>query len=125
MSITPAGRPRPFVLIVMDGWGINPRTEGNAIALARTPNIDRLAREWPHTSVRTSGEAVGLPEGQMGNAEVGHQNIGAGKRVLQDYTRVSESIRDGSFFHATGGASAATAAGQRAAQLCTGSCGGA
>jgi len=82
----------------MDGWGINPRKEGNAIALARTPNIDRLAREWPHTAVKTSGEAVGLPEGQMGNSEVGHQNIGAGKRVLQDYTRVSESIRDGSFF---------------------------
>lgn len=98
MSTTPAGRPRPFVLIIMDGWGINPRTEGNAIALAHTPNIDRLAREWPHTAVRTSGEAVGLPEGQMGNSEVGHQNIGAGKRVLQDYTRVNESIRDGSFY---------------------------
>ena len=98
MSTTPTGRPRPFVLIVMDGWGINPRKEGNAIALARTPNIDKLAHTWPHTSVRTSGEAVGLPEGQMGNSEVGHQNIGAGKRVLQDYTRVNESIRDGSFF---------------------------
>jgi 2,3-bisphosphoglycerate-independent phosphoglycerate mutase len=98
MSITLTKRPRPFVLIVMDGWGINPRQEGNAIALARTPNLDRLARDWPHTSVKTSGEAVGLPEGQMGNSEVGHQNIGAGKRVLQDYTRVSESIRDGSFF---------------------------
>jgi len=82
----------------MDGWGINPRKEGNAIALARTPTIDRLTREWPHTAVRTSGAAVGLPEGQMGNSEVGHQNIGAGKRVLQDYTRVSESIEDGSFF---------------------------
>src|SRR2546430_10060404 len=92
-------RSRPFVLIVMDGWGINPRKEGSAIALARTPNIDRLAREWPHTAVKTSGAAVGLPEGQMGNSEVGHQNIGAGKRVLQDYTRVSESIEDGSFFH--------------------------
>src|SRR2546422_2900389 len=98
MSATPSRRPRPFVLIVMDGWGINPRAEGNAIALARTPNIDRLAREWPHTTVKTSGAAVGLPEGQMGNSEVGHQNIGAGKRVLQDYTRVSESIEDGSFF---------------------------
>src|SRR5689334_18589365 len=93
-----AKRPRPVVLIVMDGWGINPRKEGNAIALARTPTIDRLAREWPHTAVKTSGPAVGLPEGQMGNSEVGHQNIGAGKRVLQDYTRVSESIKDGSFF---------------------------
>ncbi len=99
MSTTPGGRPRPFVLVIMDGWGINPRKEGNAIALARTPTIDRLAREWPHTAVRTSGEAVGLPEGQMGNSEVGHQNIGAGKRVLQDYTRVSESIKDGTFFH--------------------------
>ena len=98
MSTTPGGRPRPFVLVIMDGWGINPRKEGNAIALARTPNIDKLAREWPHTSVKTSGLAVGLPEGQMGNSEVGHQNIGAGKRVLQDYTRVSESISDGTFF---------------------------
>lgn len=98
MSTTSGGRPRPFVLIIMDGWGINPRKEGNAIAQAHTPNIDKLARMWPHTSVRTSGDAVGLPEGQMGNSEVGHQNIGAGKRVLQDYTRVSESIRDGSFF---------------------------
>src|SRR5437870_9356588 len=98
MNTTPAARPRPFVLVILDGWGINPRKEGNAIALARTPNIDRLAHEWPHTAVQTSGAAVGLPEGQMGNSEVGHQNIGAGKRVLQDYTRVSESIADGSFF---------------------------
>src|SRR5689334_6051613 len=99
MNTTSSGRYRPFVLIIMDGWGVNPRKEGNAVALARTPNIDKIAREWPHTTVKTSGEAVGLPEGQMGNSEVGHQNIGAGKRVLQDYTRVSESIQDGSFFH--------------------------
>ncbi|GCE25825.1 2,3-bisphosphoglycerate-independent phosphoglycerate mutase [Dictyobacter alpinus] len=98
MSTTPSGRKHPFVLIIMDGWGINPRKEGNAIAQARTPNIDKIAREWPHTAVKTSGAAVGLPDGQMGNSEVGHQNIGAGKRVLQDYTRVSESIQDGSFF---------------------------
>ncbi|GER87195.1 2,3-bisphosphoglycerate-independent phosphoglycerate mutase [Dictyobacter vulcani] len=98
MSTTPSGRKHPFVLIIMDGWGINPRKEGNAIALARTPNIDKIAREWPNTVVKTSGAAVGLPDGQMGNSEVGHQNIGAGKRVLQDYTRVSEAIQDGSFF---------------------------
>jgi 2,3-bisphosphoglycerate-independent phosphoglycerate mutase len=98
MNATPSGRSRPFVLIVMDGWGINPRQEGNAIALAHTPNIDKIASRWPHTAIKTSGAAVGLPEGQMGNSEVGHQNIGAGKRVLQDYTRVSESIEDGSFF---------------------------
>jgi len=98
MSTAPSGRSRPFVLIVMDGWGINPRQEGNAIALAHTPNIEKIASQWPHTAIKTSGEAVGLPEGQMGNPEVGHQNIGGGKRVLQDYTRVSESIEDGSFF---------------------------
>src|SRR5260370_33687739 len=99
MSTTPTGRPRPFVLIVMDGWGINPRKEGNAIALAQTPNIDKLAQSWPHTSVRTSGAAVGLPEGEMGNSGVGHQNIGAGQRLLQDDTRVNDSIKDDSFFH--------------------------
>ncbi|MEO7018812.1 MAG: 2,3-bisphosphoglycerate-independent phosphoglycerate mutase [Ktedonobacteraceae bacterium] len=98
MSTRSSGRTRPFVLIIMDGWGINPRKDGNAIAMARTPNLDTLASQWPHGSVRTSGLAVGLPEGQMGNSEVGHQNIGAGKRVLQDYTRVSESIKDGSFY---------------------------
>src|SRR5438034_7733787 len=98
MNTTSSGRNRPFVLIIMDGWGINQRKEGNAIALARTPNVDKIARECPYTAVKTSGLAVGLPEGQMGNSEVGHQNIGAGKRVLQDYTRISESIEDGTFF---------------------------
>ena len=98
MTTRSSGRTRPFVLIIMDGWGINPRKEGNAIALAHTPNLDKLAGQWPHGAVRTSGLAVGLPDGQMGNSEVGHQNIGAGKRVLQDYTRVSESIKDGTFF---------------------------
>ncbi len=98
MAMPSSGRPRPFVLIIMDGWGINSRKDGNAIAMAHTPHLDKLASQWPHTAVRTSGLAVGLPEGQMGNSEVGHQNIGAGKRVLQDYTRVSESITDGSFF---------------------------
>ncbi len=81
--------PRPLLLIVMDGYGLNPRTDANAVALATKPNLDRIAREWPHTQLATSGLAVGLPEGQMGNSEVGHMNIGAGKRVLQDYTRVS------------------------------------
>ncbi len=90
--------PRPLVLMVMDGWGINPRSEANAIALARTPHIDQIARTFPHTQLATSGLAVGLPEGQMGNSEVGHLNIGAGKRVLQEFTRVSAAIHDGSFF---------------------------
>jgi 2,3-bisphosphoglycerate-independent phosphoglycerate mutase len=91
-------RPRPFVLIVMDGWGVNPRSEGNAIALARTPHIDALTRTWPHTTLDASGRAVGLPQGQMGNSEVGHLNIGAGKKVVQDFTRISDAIDDGSFF---------------------------
>ena len=90
--------PHPLVLIVMDGYGINPRRDANAVALASKPNLDRIAREWPHTQLATSGEAVGLPEGQMGNSEVGHLNIGAGKRVLQEYTRVTAAIHDGSFF---------------------------
>ncbi|HEX4208403.1 MAG TPA: 2,3-bisphosphoglycerate-independent phosphoglycerate mutase, partial [Ktedonobacteraceae bacterium] len=98
MEKTASGRPGPMVLIIMDGWGINSRRDGNAIAIATTPTIDQISKTWPHTAVKTSGEAVGLPAGQMGNSEVGHQNIGAGKRVLQDYTRVSESIQDGSFF---------------------------
>src|SRR5260370_18382376 len=95
MNAIPGGRPRPFVLIIMDGWGINPRKEGNAIALAHTPNIDKLAREWPHTAVKTSGEAVGFPGGQNGNSEVGHRNIGAGKTGLQNHQRVSGSIKNG------------------------------
>ncbi|MGZ3679506.1 MAG: 2,3-bisphosphoglycerate-independent phosphoglycerate mutase [Ktedonobacterales bacterium] len=93
-----AAVPRPLVLIVMDGYGINPRRDANAVALANKPNLDRIARDWPHTQLATSGEAVGLPEGKMGNSEVGHLNIGAGKRVLQEYTRVTAAIHDGSFF---------------------------
>jgi 2,3-bisphosphoglycerate-independent phosphoglycerate mutase len=91
-------RPRPFVLIIMDGWGFNPRKEGNAIALARTSNIDRIGATWPHTLLRASGDAVGLPDGQMGNSEVGHLNIGAGKKVVQDFTRITAAIDDGSFY---------------------------
>lgn len=90
--------PRPLVLIVMDGYGINPRKDANAIALANKPHLDAIAHQWPHTQVATSGPAVGLPEGQMGNSEVGHLNIGAGKRVLQEFTRVSAAIHDHTFF---------------------------
>jgi len=88
---------RPVVLIILDGWGINPRTEGNAIALARTPVYDALLREYPNTTLNASGESVGLPEGQMGNSEVGHLNIGAGRVVYQDLTRIDKSIKDGDF----------------------------
>ena len=89
---------RPVLLLVLDGWGMNPRREGNAIALARTPNMDELREKYPHTLLQASGEAVGLPQGQMGNSEVGHLNLGAGRIVYQDFTRISKAIRGGKFF---------------------------
>jgi len=90
---------KPLLLMILDGWGINPQTENNAVALANTPNLKTLLREYPHTRIMTSGMAVGLPDGQMGNSEVGHLNIGAGRVVYQDLTRISKSIVDGDFFN--------------------------
>ncbi|MDI6732668.1 MAG: 2,3-bisphosphoglycerate-independent phosphoglycerate mutase [Planctomycetota bacterium] len=87
-----------FVLLIMDGWGINKRREGNAIKLAKTPNLSRLEKEFPYTELECSGNAVGLPEGLMGNSEVGHLNIGAGRVVWQDITRIDNAIKNGSFF---------------------------
>jgi 2,3-bisphosphoglycerate-independent phosphoglycerate mutase len=92
------GRPRPVVLVVLDGWGINPSRENNAIALANTPNMDRLWENYPHTTLNASEHAVGLPYGQMGNSEVGHQNMGAGFVVYQELTRLDKAIEDGTFF---------------------------
>ncbi|MBI1921474.1 MAG: 2,3-bisphosphoglycerate-independent phosphoglycerate mutase [Geobacter sp.] len=89
---------KPLLLMILDGWGNNPRRENNAIALARTPNMTRLCAEYPCTDIGTSGMSVGLPEGQMGNSEVGHLNIGAGRIVYQDLTRISKAIDDGDFF---------------------------
>ena len=91
-------RPRPIVLTVLDGWGYRAETKGNAIALARKPNYDRLLKEFPNTLIHTSGPYVGLPEGQMGNSEVGHMNIGAGRIVHMDITRVDQLIASGEFF---------------------------
>ncbi|BAO43286.1 2,3-bisphosphoglycerate-independent phosphoglycerate mutase [Thiolapillus brandeum] len=90
--------PRPVVLIILDGWGLRDETENNAIAAASTPVWDRLWSECAHTALETSGSAVGLPSGQMGNSEVGHLNLGSGRVVYQEFTRVSRSIRTGSFF---------------------------
>src|SRR5512135_2534299 len=90
--------PRPIALIIMDGYGLNPSTIGNAIFAAKKPNLDRLFATYPHTKLGTSGLAVGLPEGQMGNSEVGHLNIGAGRIVYQEVTRIDKSISDGDFF---------------------------
>src|ERR1700721_2503185 len=91
---------RPLILTILDGWGYCPTgaAEGNAIAAARKPNYDRLLRGYPNTLVRTSGPAVGLPEGQMGNSEVGHLNIGAGRIVHMDITRIDMAIHTGAFF---------------------------
>ncbi|MDI3257841.1 MAG: 2,3-bisphosphoglycerate-independent phosphoglycerate mutase [Kyrpidia sp.] len=91
-------RPTPVALIILDGFGLREEREGNAVALARTPNFDRYWHTYPHTRLEASGEAVGLPAGQMGNSEVGHLNLGAGRIVYQDLTRVSKAIRDGEFF---------------------------
>ena len=85
-------------LIIMDGFGINPAREGNAILAAGTPNLDRLLAKYPHTQLGASGMDVGLPEGQMGNSEVGHLNIGAGRIVYQELTRITKDIQDGEFF---------------------------
>src|SRR5713226_644160 len=91
-------RPKPIVLTVLDGWGYSPETQGNAIYLARKPNYDELLNKFPNTLIHTSGPYVGLPEGQMGNSEVGHLNIGAGRIVHMDITRIDEMIRSGAFF---------------------------
>src|SRR5512135_3316039 len=87
-----------ILLLVLDGWGINMNKEGNAIAAAKAPVYNTLINDYPHTELQASGEAVGLPDGQMGNSEVGHLNLGAGRVVYQDSTRISKSIRDGDFF---------------------------
>ncbi|RJX20567.1 MAG: 2,3-bisphosphoglycerate-independent phosphoglycerate mutase [Desulforudis sp.] len=87
-----------LVLVLLDGWGLACGCEGNAIASARTPNWDRLWEQYPRTTLITSGEEVGLPPGQMGNSEVGHLNLGAGRVVYQELTRISRDIRNGSFF---------------------------
>jgi 2,3-bisphosphoglycerate-independent phosphoglycerate mutase len=89
---------RLLTLVILDGWGIAPPGPGNAVELARTPVFDRLWTEYPHTTLVASGEAVGLPPGQMGNSEVGHLTIGSGRILDQDFQRVNRAIADGSFF---------------------------
>lgn len=93
-----SNKPGFCMLMILDGWGLSDRQEGNAVALARTPFLDKIKSEYPSTTLLCSGEAVGLPEGIMGNSEVGHLNIGAGRVVYQDLLRIDKSIRDKSFF---------------------------
>src|SRR3982074_766162 len=90
--------PKPIVLTILDGWGYRPETHGNAIAQARKPIYDTLLRDYPNTLLRAPEHFVGLPDGQMGNSEVGHLNLGAGRIVRMDMTRIDTAILDASFF---------------------------
>ena len=89
---------KPVMLMILDGWGIAPASDVNAAYLAQTPNLDRYFAEFPHTTLEASGLDVGLPEGQIGNSEVGHLNIGAGRIIYQSLTRITKAIKDGDFF---------------------------
>ena len=93
---------KPVVLMILDGYGLNDKTEGNAVANAKTPVMDSLMKEYPFVKGNASGMAVGLPDGQMGNSEVGHMNMGAGRIVYQELTRITKSIQDGDFFENEG-----------------------
>ena len=89
---------KPVVLMILDGYGLNDNPKGNAIAMAKTPVVDGLMRDYPFVKGLASGMAVGLPDGQMGNSEVGHLNMGAGRIVYQELTRITKEIQDGTFF---------------------------
>ena len=88
----------PVYLIILDGWGENPNLEGNAIAQANTPTVDKLVRNYPQTLLQASGISVGLPWGEVGNSEVGHLTLGAGRVIYQSLPRITLSIQDGGFF---------------------------
>ena len=90
---------KPLVLMILDGWGYREDSESNAILAANTPVLDELWQSAPHTLISGSGMDVGLPDGQMGNSEVGHVNLGAGRIVYQDFTRITKAIADGEFEH--------------------------
>ena len=89
---------KPVVLMILDGYGLNETADGNAVSQAKTPVMDKLMKEYPFVRGNASGMAVGLPEGQMGNSEVGHLNMGAGRSVYQELTRITKEIQDGTFF---------------------------
>ena len=89
---------QPVALIILDGFAFRDEVKGNAVAQAKKPNFDRYWNAYPHATLTACGEAVGLPEGQMGNSEVGHLNNGAGRIVYQSLTRIHKSIREGDFF---------------------------
>lgn len=101
LASTNTNRPRPLVLVILDGWGYRETTEANAIAAAHKPTWDKLWNTFPHTLISGSGKCVGLPDGQMGNSEVGHLNMGAGRIVQQDLTRIDDDIESGAFYKNT------------------------
>lgn len=90
---------KPIAIIIMDGFGISPDLDGNAVANAHKPNLERMWKEYPTTTLKASGLAVGLPRGQMGNSEVGHINLGGGRIVYQDLTRICLAVENGTFGH--------------------------
>src|SRR5258707_9034648 len=99
MIYNPARMPKkPLVLVILDGWGYAPPSKANAISLARKPGYDAMLRDYPNTLIHTSGRYVGLPNGQMGNSEVGHLNIGAGRVVSMDISKIDRMIENGEFF---------------------------
>lgn len=98
MEQTKKTRPKPMLLLILDGWGYSDQKKHNAISHANTPTFDKLLSEYPQTLLEASGEAVGLPEGQMGNSEVGHLHIGSGRKVPQDLTRINNEIQNGKFY---------------------------
>ena len=89
---------KPYAIIIMDGYGLSAETKGNAIALEGSPNVRRYAKEYPSSQLGASGMSVGLPDGQMGNSEVGHLNMGAGRIVYQELTKITKEIQEGEFF---------------------------
>ncbi|MBQ6819704.1 MAG: 2,3-bisphosphoglycerate-independent phosphoglycerate mutase, partial [Clostridium sp.] len=89
---------KPVMLMILDGFGIAPKSDGNAVEAAKKPNYDKLMANYPHTQLQASGLYVGLPDGQMGNSEVGHLNIGAGRIIYQELTRITKEINEGGFF---------------------------
>ena len=91
-------KPKPLVLVILDGWGYAPPSNANAISLAKKPTYDKFLADYPNTLIHTSGHFVGLPDGQMGNSEVGHLNIGAGRVVYMDITRIDLMIQNGELF---------------------------
>ena len=99
MVLAEGNRPKPVFLCILDGWGYREEKSNNAIEMGETPVWHHMFKDYPHTLVKTSGLSVGLPEGQMGNSEVGHTNIGAGRVVMQDLPKISLAIEDGSLRH--------------------------